>query len=133
MTEIEIIINKVAQDKFGYKDGVKIILHHPEFDFIQTFQSLEIFIFNAIPNKSSYESETYKKAISTIPLKPTVTPIIILNKNSTKIAFRKLKDLPKDEEEKIITSLLWIFKVIDSERRSTACKNGCSHFWHNID
>lgn len=133
MTEIEIIINKVAQDKVDYKDGVKIILQHPQFDFIQTIQSLETFILNAIPNKSSYESEAYRKAISTIPLKPTVTPIVILNKNSTKIAFGKLKDLPKYEEEKIITSLVWIFKVIDSERRSTDCRNGCCHFWHNID
>ncbi|MDP9957447.1 hypothetical protein J2X97_003116 [Epilithonimonas hungarica] len=133
MTEIEIIINKTAQDKIDFKDSVKVILQHPEFDFPQTFQSLETYILNAIPNKSTYDSETYRKAIQTIPLKPTLTPIVILNKNSTKIAFRKLKDLPKDEEEKIITSLLWIFKVTDSERRNTDCKNGCGHFWHNLE
>ena len=133
MTEIEIIINNVAQDKIEFKNGVRMILQHIEFDFVQTFQLLEIFIFNAIPDKSSYESKTFRNAISTIPLKPTVIPIKILNKNSIKIAFRKLKDLPNDEEEKIITSLLWIFKVIDSDRRTTACKNGCVHFWHSID
>lgn len=133
MAEIEIIINKIAKDKIVFKDGVRQILQNPEFDFNKVFQTLETYIFNAIPSKSDYESEAYRKAIQTIPIKPTSTPIIILNQNSTKIALRKLKDLQKEEREKVTTSLLWIFKLIDSDRRNTDCKNGCSHFWHNLE
>jgi hypothetical protein len=88
---------------------------------------------NSIPNKSNYSSDSYQKAIVSIPIKQTFTPIIILNKFSIKNAFKKLSELPESEYEKIILSLLWIFKITDTERRKTECKNGCEHYWHNIE
>jgi 4-hydroxybenzoate polyprenyltransferase len=32
----------------------------------------------------------------------------------------------------IILPLLWIFKIVDTERRNTECKDGCRHFWHEL-
>lgn len=125
----EEIINKIAQDKIDFNEGIKLLL---EDNFEELFNTLTWCIFNSIPEKSDYNTETYQNAINTIPLKPTYTPIVILKQFSTKIAFNKLLKLPKNENEKVIISLLWIFKAIDTQRRNTECKNGCGHYWHEL-
>jgi hypothetical protein len=132
MTTLEKQINLIAQNKTEFDKGQELILKSSEFDFYETFEILKNYIFNSIPNKSDYNSDSYQKAIVTIPIKQTFTPIIILNKFSTKNAFKKLSELSESEYEKIIISLLWIFKITDTERRETECKNGCGHYWHNI-
>ena len=130
--EIYDLINKVAQNKINFEDGKVLILENEEYCFLEVFDILKSSIFNSIPNKSDYNSETYQNAIKSIPLKETFTPIAILSKYTTKIAFNKLRELPESEHSKIITSLLWIYKFTDTERRETECKNGCEHQWHNL-
>lgn len=130
---MEEIINQVAQDKIDFNEGLKFLLENEQYNFEELFTTLKNYIFNAIPNKTDYNSETYQKAINTIPLKPTYTPIVILKNYSTRIAFNKLFTLPKIENKKTITALLWVFKITDAERRNTECKNGCAHFWHQIE
>ena len=130
---MEEIINQVAQDKIDFNEGLKFLLENEQYNFEELFTTLKNYIFNAIPNKTDYNSETYQKAINTIPLKPTYTPIVILKNYSTRIAFNKLLTLPKIENKKTITALLSVFKITDTERRNTECKNGCSHFWHQIE
>lgn len=132
MTILEKQINLIAQNKTEFDEGQELILKNSEFDFNETFEILKNYIFNAIPNKSDYNSDSYQKAIVSIPIKQSFTPIIILNKFSTKNASKKLSELSESEYEKIVISLLWIFKITDTERRETECKNGCAHYWHNI-
>ncbi|MBF4494320.1 hypothetical protein IR010_17350 [Flavobacterium sp. MR2016-29] len=127
---MEEIINKIAQGKMDFNLGIKLLLQN---NFEELFRTLHNYIINSIPNKTDYTSEAYQKAIATIPLKATYTPIVILKTNPTKIAFQKLALLSKNENEKTITALLWIFKITDTERRNTVCKNGCEHFWHKIE
>lgn len=133
MSQKELIINKVAQDKIDFNLGVQLLLEDPEYDFELLFTTLKNYIFNAIPEKTHYNTETYQNALNTIPLKSIYTPIVILKTFPTKIAFYKLAELPENENIKVITSLLWIFKVTDTERRNTECKNGCGHFWHEFE
>jgi hypothetical protein len=132
MDTIERQINLIAQNKTEFDEGLKLILKKTEYDFKEIFEILQNLILNSIPNKSNYSSDSYQKAIVSIPIKQTFTPIIILNRFSIKNAFKKLSELPESEYEKIILSLLWIFKITDTERRETECKNGCGHYWHNI-
>ena len=132
MGKLEKQINLIAQNKIDFDEGQNSIIKSLEFDFNETFEILKNFILNSIPNKSNYCSDSYQKAIISIPLKQTFTPIIILNKFSVKDAFKRLSELSESEYEKIIISLLWIFKITDTERRQTECKNGCEHYWHNI-
>ena len=127
------LINLIAQNKIDFNSGCKAILNEPAFDFQVRFTELRNYIFHTLPDKVNYNSETYKKALNTIPLKPTYTPIVILKSFSTKIAFNKLQALPKSEHDKTIIALLWVFKQTDTERRLTECKNGCNHAWHNIE
>ncbi|KUJ62273.1 hypothetical protein AR687_09680 [Flavobacteriaceae bacterium CRH] len=105
----EEIINKIAQDKIEFNYGLKLLLEN-EYNFEELFTTLRNYIINSIPNKTDYNSEAYQNALSTIPLKPTSTPIVILKTYPTKIALNKLFELPKSENVKTITSLLWIFK-----------------------
>lgn len=126
------IINKIAQNKIDFTIGLQLLLEN-DFNFEELFKTLHLYIFNSIPNKTDYDSETYQIAINSIPLKPTFTPIVILKSFPTKIAFQKLALLPENENKKTITALLWIFKMTDTKRRNTECKNGCGHFWHEID
>lgn len=130
--KIEILINEVAQNKINFQVGINMITEIQEFDFQNLFNLLQNYIFNSIIDKQDYNSDIYQEAINTIPLKKSFTPLVILSKYPIKIAFNKLSELHKSEHIKIITSLLWIFKTIDSNRRETICKNGCNHFWHNI-
>jgi hypothetical protein len=132
LKDIEMLINKIAQDKVDFHLGLHILLEE-EYSFKELFNTLHNYIINSIPNKIDYNSEAYQRAINSIPLKPTFTPIIILKSFSTKIAFNKLASLPENEHKKVITSLLWIFKITDTERRNTECKNGCGHFWHELE
>lgn len=125
------LINKIAQDKIDFTLGLELLLES-DYSFETLFSALHIYIFNSIPNKTDYNSEAFQTAINTIPLKPTFTPIVILKSYSTKIAFQKLALLPESENRKTITALLWIFKITDTERRNTECKNGCGHFWHQL-
>ena len=132
LTKTEEIINKIAQDKIDFHLGVHVLLED-NYNFKELSCTLHNYIINSIPNKTDYNSEAYQRAVNSIPLKPTYTPIVILKNFSTKIAFNKLASLPENENRKVITSLLWIFKITDTERRNTECKNGCSHFWHELE
>ena len=131
-SEIEILINKIAQNKINFKAGKDLIIENKGYQFSRTFDILSNYIFNSISNKTDYNSESYQEAIKTIPMKQTYTPIVILSKFPTKIAFNKLRELPEFEHSKVITSLLWIYKTTDTQRRETECKNGCEHLWHNL-
>jgi hypothetical protein len=133
MNQAEELINKIAQDKIDFNIGLGLLLKDEHYCFDKLFNTLRNYIINAIPDKENYNSEAYQKAISTIPLKPTHTPIVILKTFPTTIAFNKLPLLPENENIKTITAALWIFKVTDTERRNTECKNGCGHFWHQIE
>lgn len=126
---MEEIINKIAQDKLDFKIGLQQLL---KYDFQELFVTLNNYIINAIPDKTDYNTDAYQNALATIPLKPTYTPIVILKTYPTKIALSKLPLLPKNENIKTITALLWIFKITDTKRRNTECKNGCGHSWHEI-
>jgi len=132
MEEFDTLINQIAQDKIEFNQGSSLIINHANFEFELVFTLLRDYIFNSIPEKVNYTTNTYIQAIASIPLKPTFTPIVILKSFPTKIAFNKLEILRKDEQQKTIIALLWIFKQTDTQRRNTECKNGCGHDWHNM-
>lgn len=133
MNQPEELINKIAQDKIDFNIGLDLLLKDEQYSFENIFNTLRNYIINSISDKENYNSEAYQKAIATIPLKPSYTPIVILKTFPTTIAFNKLPLLPENENIKTITAVLWIFKVTDTERRNTECKNGCGHFWHQIE
>ena len=128
LTEKDIIINKFAQEKLNLEQAI---------DWFEAFEINEkrtiiIWLRNCL-EQSHPDTETLKRAIESIPLKNTATQIVLLKVNDNlKIALNKIEALPASEIKKSFVTMLSIFKVSDTVRRNTFCKNGCYHEWHNL-
>jgi hypothetical protein len=127
MTDIEININKYAQNRLTDSE---IMDWFDQFEIqkkkeIQT--KLITFMEQAHPS-----NELISKAIQTAPIKNTMTPVILFKTQTFKIAINKIRMLPDSEIRKSFIIMLSIFKIADTYRRETECKNGCGHEWHNI-
>ncbi|MFK7983184.1 MAG: DUF5958 family protein [Saprospiraceae bacterium] len=122
-----IIINKIAQDLLSIEDGILWFDTLTETDKQSVLVLIKFFIEQAHPT-----NEIISEAIRKIPLTRTMTPVVLLNKNSFKIALSKILALPTAEYKKVFISLITIFKAGDSYRRNNLCKNGCTHEWHNL-
>ena len=84
-------------------------------------------------DQSNPNEQILNDALEKVPLKPTMTPIVIFKTNNFKNALHKIASLPENENRKTFITLISIFKVADTKRRITWCKDGCSHEWHNLD
>ena len=128
MTEAEININKYAQSLLSeseimiWFDGLELSQQN------KTFDSLVMCFQQAHPTQEQIE-----QAIVIAPIKETMTPCVLLRTHSFINAIRKVKELPESELRKSTIILLSIFKIADTKRRETHCKNGCSHEWHNLN
>lgn len=83
--------------------------------------------------QSHPNAEIIEKSIELIPLKKTVTPIVLLKTKEFKIALQKIVLLPENENRKVFITLISVFKIADTFRRNTWCKDGCNHEWHNLN
>lgn len=123
----EIIINAFAQNQQPFE---KVLYW---FDSLDIKKQREIvFLTNFYLQQSHPSNELIEKAIELIPLKPTVTPIVLLKTQNLKIALQKIITLPDNEMRKAFISLITLFKISDTYRRTTWCKEGCHHEWHNL-
>ncbi len=122
-----IIINKIAQGILSIDNG------RSWFDtLVDTEKKSVLVLIKFFIEQSHPTNEIINEAIREIPLKPTMTPVVLLNKKPFKIALAKILGLPKAEYRKAFISLITIFKAGDSYRRNTSCKNGCTHEWHHL-
>ena len=127
MTEEEIILNKIAQDKFDFDEGVQW------FDSLERERQREIldklilFIQQSHPTK-----ETVDLGLAEAPIKKTMTPVVIFKTQNLNTALHRLRTLPVDEWKKSFVTMLSIFKVADIKRREIWCRDGCNHEWHNL-
>ncbi len=127
MTDIEININKYAQNILTNSD---IMDWYDQFDLpkkMEIQEKLIMFMQQAHPS-----DEVITKAIQIAPIKETMTPLVLFKTQSFKIAINKIKKLPDSELRKSFIVMLSIFKLADTNRRETECKNGCGHEWHNL-
>lgn len=128
MTEIEIYINRYAQNKLTDSE---ILDWFDQFDLKgqkEIRDKLIMFAQQAHPTE-----DLITKAIQTAQIKETMTPVVLFKTKSFKIGINRIVELPDSELRKSIIILLSIFKTADTYRRETDCKNGCSHEWHNIN
>jgi len=128
MTDNEVIINKISQDKIGFDDGLewfdKLTLTGQK----EIIQQLTYFIKQTHPDR-----ETIDLGLENAPIKKTMTPVILLKtQENYNLALNKIIDLPDSEIRKSFITLTSVFKVVDKKRRESECKNGCTHDWHNL-
>ncbi|REE78719.1 hypothetical protein BX611_3013 [Lutibacter oceani] len=128
MTEIEININKYAQNELSDSE---ILDWFDQFDLAEQKEIRDKLIMFA--QQSHPTDDLITKAIQTAQIKETMTPVIIFKTQTFKTAINKIENLPDSELRKSFIIMLSIFKTADTYRREADCKNGCSHFWHNID
>ena len=128
MEEQGIIINKIAQGKLSIENGIEWFDSLSDVEKKSAFFTTKFYTIQSLPNEN-----IIKTAIPKIPLKPTITPIVILKTNPFNIAINKISKLPENEYRKAFITLITIFKESDTYRRNTWCKDGCYHQWHNLD
>jgi hypothetical protein len=125
---IDILINSFAQEQLELD---KLLLW---FDSLSTSSQREAIIWTrACLEQSHPDNEIIETGIKIIPLKPTMTPIVLLKAKSLKIALNKIVALPDFEMKKAFVSLVTLFKVSDKVRREKWCEGKCGHDWHNLD
>ena len=94
-------------------------------------QTLEKVLFLLVQAQPS--PEVIHQAVVNSPIKPTMTPVVILLKNTLANAVTKLNQLPDSELFKSFTIVLFVFGQADNYRRVAYCQAGCNHEWHHFD
>lgn len=127
MTDIEININKYAQNKLTDSEIMDWFDHFDLSGQKVVRDKLIMFMQQSHPTE-----ELISKAIQNAKIKDTMTPVVLFKTQTFKNAINKIENLPDSELRKSFVIMLSIFKIADTYRRETDCKNGCSHYWHNI-
>lgn len=124
----DIMINAFAQDKQTLEE---VLIWFDSLDVEK--QRKIVFITNLYLQQSHPSNELIENAIELIPLKPTITPIVLLKTQSLIIGLQKITSLPDNEMRKAFITLITLFKISDTHRRNTWCREGCNHEWHNLN
>ncbi len=124
----EIYLNKIAQEKISIDTGIKWFENFNALEQRQIISLLRLYLEQSHPSQKLID-----KAILSVPLKQTMTPIAIFKTNPFKIAAIKVSELPDDELKKSFITFICLFKETDKFRRMNFCRNGCTHEWHNLD
>lgn len=123
----EVMINGFAQERNDFEEVLSWFESLDSREKLIAIHSAKFFLYQCHPTK-----ETIEKAFKLIPLKETATPIVLLKTKKIEEALDKISSLPENEYRNSFITLISIFKLADSIRRETFCKNGCSHEWHNM-
>ncbi|MDJ1498318.1 DUF5958 family protein [Cytophagaceae bacterium DM2B3-1] len=124
----EVLLNKIAQNKLPLEDGIQ---WYDCLDEEQQKKAMYHMMFYL--SQSGPTPETIVQGIEEAPIKKTMTPVVIFQKNNLSLAFQKISKLPATEYRKSFIVMLSIFKASDTLRREKWCKGECSHEWHHLD
>jgi hypothetical protein len=89
--------------------------------------SLGSFIIQAHPSVSDIEH-----AIKVSGLKENYTPCVLIKKQTLNLQLSKIIHLPESEQRRSFVLLLTLLHFADKRRKDTFCKDGCTHWWHNL-
>jgi len=128
LSEQDIILNNIAQDKISIEEGIMWFDNKSIIEQRQIVTLLRVYLEQSHPQQKLID-----EAIPSVPLKQTMTPIVIFKTNPFKIATIKVNDLPDDEMKKAFITFISLFKVSDTFRRVNWCKGECNHDWHNLE
>lgn len=128
MNNEDLLFNRIAQDKESVEKAIYYYDKASDQKKNELIKKILFLLMQAHPSKESIEEGIIKSSI-----KKTYNPIVIFQKNTLNNAIRKIKSLNSEKELRIsFIIMLYIFKVADTERRNTFCKDGCTHYWHNL-
>lgn len=128
MNEIELQLNRIAQGTISIENGASWFEYSNQDDRRKIMQCLDLFIQQSHPTNKEIEA-----GISLSGLKETFAPCVIVRNRPFYEARQKILQLQNIDKERAFQLFVSIFKVADTRRRETECKNGCSHEWHNLE
>ena len=128
MTPRELKLNQIAQDRISWDAGLAWFEACTEAERSVILRELGFMVSQAHPLAAEVQP-----AIEHSGLRTSFTPCVLaLKANPPERAIAKIITLPESEWVKSFTLLLALFSVADRRRRSTVCKGGCTHEWHNL-
>ena len=128
LSEEDIIINRVAQDKLSLDEGLEWFKNCNPKEHGAILTRLRHYLEQSHPGQQLIDDSLGK-----VPLKQTMTPIVLFKTYPYKLAAETVCELPENELEKSFITLLTLFKYADINRRELFCKSGCTHEWHHLD
>jgi hypothetical protein len=123
--EREVFLNRLAQGLVPEEEGRLWFLELAVGEQCATLQTLWF-----LAAQAGARQDDVGDAIIRAKLKASLTPCVLLKSGDLKIQAAKVLGLPQSEYEKCFRLLLALFEIADERRRSTECRNGCSHWWH---
>lgn len=128
MERYEVTINRIAQGEIPVEQGIEWFQGLPEEEQRDALRDMNLCIHQSHPRESEIE-----EGIRLSGLKESYTPCVIMRKNNFNNARAKVLALPSHEWLKAFRLWLAIFTIADGRRRSTDCRAGCDHWWHNLE
>ena len=129
MDERDVLLNRLAQDATPQVAGSTWFEQATPADRAAALERLALFCWQAHPTATEVEV-----AVGRSGLKKTHTPCVMLLSAQTlgQHPFRRVAQLPANEQAKAFALLLAVLGVADSRRRQVHCTGGCTHEWHNL-
>jgi len=125
LKETELKVNLFAQDRLTSEELLDWFKNYDNKPI--ALRTIMMYFAQARPTKNEIEM-----GIIASGQKDTFTAAVLLRKYSIIELVGKLTNLPDKELIKTFIFITAIFKIADTRRRETKCKDGCTHFWHNI-
>jgi hypothetical protein len=125
--DVGLTINRIALRIIDLEQGRSWFLALPHPTQREVLQKLGYFALQAGATDADAAD-----AISGSGLRPTDVPCVLLSKPRIRIQVSKIANLNQAEYEKAFRVLVSLLSISDGRRRSTVCREGCDHWWHNL-
>jgi hypothetical protein len=123
------LLNRVAQGRYPFEDAVRWFESLTEKEQLSSLGAVAFMCGQAYP-----QSDEFEKAIALGELDPTDIPCTMFLLDDVPIyCLDELLAVPPEERRKTFRFILALYCVADTRRRETECRDGCHHWWHNID
>lgn len=124
-------LNLIAQNRIPLEDGLCWFETYDRDGKLDILRSLNSCVLQAHPNINDVAP-----AIELVGIKETYTPCVMIKKDviglSSIKGLRGIDKLKDFDLSRAFLLLVGLLAVADGRRRSTFCKEGCSHWWHHI-
>ena len=123
----QVFLNAVSQGKASWKQAEAWFLRASD-----SQREANLWLSQAAMQASAMDTDV-PGAIARSGIRPTVSAATALSAGRLKVQLGKLLSMQGKDARHAFLLLLALFAIADERRRSQLCKNGCTHWWHNLD
>jgi hypothetical protein len=127
MSEVTVMVNKLAQGLLPMDDGLEWFMRRTESENRALLRELGILVLQA-----GATVDDVPVSIANSGIRPTDTPAVLASKGRLKEQLAKVGNLPEREFVKAFRLLVALLGVADERRRVHDRIAGCSHWWHHL-